>query len=51
MCVNCFFYLIFYYQKQQKAFIAETVDIEQCIDLYRHAVELALNVSIHAHKL
>lgn len=29
-----------------QAFIAETVDIDQCIDLYRHAVELALNVSL-----
>ena len=27
-----------------KAYIAETVDIDQCIDLYRHAVELSLNV-------
>lgn len=28
-----------------QAFIAETVNIEECIDLYRHAVELGLHVS------
>ena len=32
-----------------QAFIAETVEIADCIDLYGHAVELGLHVNISLH--
>jgi len=34
-----------------QAFIAETVDIADCIDLYGHAVELGLHVNISLHSI